>query len=375
MRIVDSGIILCSEPRIQYLRIITLSAEIIKIKPDNYSIALLEKPARILASGGLVVFPTETVYGLGVDSGNPSAVARFRKIKNSPPDRPFTYHLADIDDVYRMAPGLSRLAKRLILRFMPGPLTLVLPGPDNKWLGVRVPDNKIACDLFRMSGVRVIASSANLNDDPPPDSAANVTASIKNQVDILIDGGAARFGASSTVLRVGPDDRWEILRPGSVTPEDVRKLEYQMILFVCTGNTCRSPMAEGLFKKMLARKLDITEPELEGHRYKIISAGTGAVYDMPASSLAVDVMREVGVDINLHRSQPLTLTMLEDADRIYVMTRGHLATIQEWMPEAMTRTKLLDPAGDDIADPIGHDITTYRASAFRIKKALERLDL
>lgn len=362
-------------PTRNYYRINILPPEIIKISGADYDLKLLDRPARILASGGVVIFPTETVYGLGVDSANQAAVNKFREIKSSPPDRPFTYHLADVDDVYRLVPNLGRLAKRVIRRFLPGPLTLVLPGGKDSWIGVRVPNNKIACDLIRLAGVRVIASSANMVDEPAPDSASRISPKVRDRADVIIDGGRTSLGISSTVLKIGLDDKWEILRQGSVTAEDIRMLEYKMVLFVCTGNTCRSPMAEGLFKRMAARKLNITPDELEKQGYKIGSAGTGAVYDMPASSVAIDVMREMGANIRMHRSQPLTLTLIEDADYIYVMTAGHLATIREWMPEAAGRTKLLDPDGEDIADPIGRDISVYRSCAFKIQKALERINL
>ncbi|MFH1227962.1 MAG: L-threonylcarbamoyladenylate synthase [Planctomycetota bacterium] len=348
--------------------------EIIKIDGNNFNSSLLEKPARIIANGGIVAFPTETVYGLAVNADNPDAVGRLRKLKSSPADRPFTYHLADVDDIYRMAPAIGRLTKRIIRNYMPGPLTIVLPDGKGKWIGFRVPDDKVARGLIRLSGVKVIASSANMAGETAPVSADAISDDVRKSIDYIIDAGQAKVGVSSTVVRINQDNKCEVLREGSVKADDIRKLDYKLILFVCTGNTCRSPMAAGLFRKMLAQKMGVPVTQLEHHGYKVESAGTSAVFDSPASELAVKVMDEMGVDIKSHLSQPVTLTLVEEADKIYVMTRGHLETLREWVFNA-DNISLLDTAGEDIADPIGQNVTVYRSSAFRIKKALERIKL
>ena len=107
--------------------------------------------------------------------------------------------------------------------------------------------------------------------------------------------------------------------------------------------------------------------------YKIISAGTSAIYGSPASGTSIEIMKGKNVDINGHRSQPVTLSMLEEADEIYVMTNGHLATLKEWMPLISKRIKLLDPAGNDIEDPIMTGREGYQKCASKIQKALEKI--
>ncbi|MFA5794897.1 MAG: L-threonylcarbamoyladenylate synthase [Candidatus Brocadiia bacterium] len=351
-----------------------MPAKIIKINSTDYKPELLEEPARIIADGGIVAFPTETVYGLAVNVDNPDAVRRLRQLKNSPADRPFTYHLADVDDIYRMTSSIGRLAKRIIRNYMPGPVTIVLPDGKDNWMGFRVPDNKVARDLIRLSGVKVIATSANTASETAPSSVDKISGVIRNAIDYIVDGGTAKLGVSSSVIKIGSDNKCEILREGSIKADDIRKLDYKLILFVCTGNTCRSPMAAGLFRKMLAQKIGSPVTQLEARGYKVGSAGTSAVYNSPASGLAVKVMNEMGVDIKSHLSQPVTLTLVEEADKVYVMTKGHLETLREWMPAA-DNISLLDISGEDIADPIGQDISVYRSCAFRIKQAIERLQL
>ena len=343
--------------------------EIIKLDPADYDVAILKSIARRLAAGALVAFPTETVYGLGVNAELPTARERFLKLKGSPAGRPFTYHLAEVGEIYRYVKNPTPLVYRLIHKFWPGPLTLVLQDNLGEWVGLRVPDHPIARDIVRFSNVSVIASSANSVNQSPPVLAEEVVRNFPSGVDILIDSGAARYKQSSTVVRVHPDvptdsvgnKSLEILREGVIKPEELEDAARRLILIVCTGNACRSPMTVGFLKKMLA----------PAGRYRIISGGTAAIYDSPATDNALAVMREFGINISDHRSQPVTLTMLEEADHIYVMTRGHLTTLKEWLPNAHKEIQLLDPKGKDIADPIGGDIETYRQCATKIRAALE----
>jgi protein-tyrosine phosphatase len=195
--------------------------------------------------------------------------------------------------------------------------------------------------------------------------------SIGHEIDFIIDSGRTRYGESSTIVRVSQDNQWEIIREGVIKKENIKRLALTTIIFICTGNTCRSPMAVGLFKKMLADKLGVPQEKLEDNGYKIISGGTAAVYGMPASNKAVEVLKEYGADISGHSSQPVTLTMIEEADRVYVMTKGHMETLKEWMPSAESKIFMLDPAGEDIADPISGGVDVYRQSALKIKSALE----
>lgn len=354
-----------------------MPAEIIKIAIKNYRIEMLSKAARVLSEGGLVVFPTETVYGLGTNANIPSAVKRLYQVKQSPENRPFTIHLASTDDVYCHVAKVPRLALRLMKAFWPGPLTLVLPIPrDNgkeSWVGLRVPDHIVARDLIKLSKVPVIASSANPASQPPPIDDQTAIKILGEQVDIIIDAGHCKIGVSSTVVKVTEDNKFEVMRQGSITEDNIRRLTYKMIVFVCSGNTCRSPMAMGLFRKMLADRLKVPILGLEENGYKIISAGTSAIYSNPASGTAIEVMKERGVDIRDHFSQPVTLSMLEEADEIYVMTRGHLTTLKEWAPLIAERINLLDQNGNDIEDPIMTGKDNYQKCAVKIQKALEEI--
>lgn len=375
--------------------------KIIKINAANYDINLIMPVARILAKGGLVAFPTETVYGLAVNAALPEAIKRLGNVKKSPPGRPFTFHLADIDNIHRYVTHIPSLAHRLIRNFWPGPLTLVLKATaprgiaysllgladsNDNWIGLRLPAHPIARDLIRSSGVSVIAPSANPAGMPAPNQADEVLHNFNDQIDVVIDSGPTRYKQASTVVKVYPDlpapkktkdkqagNRLEILREGVINREAITELTHKIILFVCTGNICRSPMAVGLAKRMLAKKLGVKENALEQKSYKVISSGTASISNNPPTNHAFQVMKEFQCDISEHTSQPITVTMIEEADQVYVMTRGHLSTLKEWAPKETHKISLLDPSGKNIQDPIGGDIDVYRQCALKIKENLEAI--
>lgn len=350
-----------------------MSAEIIKIDHQNYHKDVLSKASRILSEGGLVAFPTETVYGLGTNANIPSAVKRLCSVKNNPEQRPFTFHLASSDDIYHYTSKVPRLAIRLIKAFCPGPLTLVLPDSKGSWVGLRVPDHIIARDLIRLSRVSVIASSANITNQEPPVDAQTILKTLGDKIDVIIDGGQSKIGSSSTVIKVTDENKFEVLREGTITRDDIQQFNYKMIVFICSGNTCRSPMAMGLFKKMIAGKLKTSVTELGSKGYKIISAGTSAIYNAPASTTAIEIMKEMGVDIREHLSQPVTLTMLEESDEVYVMTKGHFTTLKEWVPLIAERMKLLALSGEDIEDPIASNREAYLKALAKIQNGIKQL--
>ena len=350
-----------------------MPTKVIKLKYKDDDQRQLEFPARSLAKDGLIIFPTETVYGIGVNADNPSAVDRLIKLKKSPADRPLTVHLSSQDNIHQYVNRIPKLAHRLIRYFWPGPLTLVLRRPDKSWVGLRLPDDLIARDLIRLAQVSVVASSANLAGSPPAFRSKEIIDVFKDRVDYIIDAGPTKYQQESTVVQIDEDSRYQVLRSGVIDPAEIKKLNYQLIVFICTGNTCRSPMAVGLFKKMLAGKLKVTESQLAGQGYEVNSAGTAAISDAPATTHAIEVAQQFGADISDHRSQPVTVTMLEEADQVYVMAKDHLATLREWVPHLTDKIRLLDPEGEDVVDPIGGTTSTYHQSGLRIKIGLEHL--
>ena len=201
----------------------------LKVDPERPGEKEISLAAGVLKAGGLVAFPTETVYGLGADALNSKAVAGIFTAKGRPSDNPLIVHVASPGQVERVAAQVPELAKTLMARFWPGPLTLVLPKREGlpggvtaglPTVAVRMPDHPVALALLRAAGVPVAAPSANLSGSPSPTRAEDVLQDLEGRVEVILDGGPCRIGLESTVLDltgVLP----VILRPGGLSREDL----------------------------------------------------------------------------------------------------------------------------------------------------------
>jgi L-threonylcarbamoyladenylate synthase len=200
--------------------------------------AEIERAATILRAGGLVAFPTETVYGLGACALDERAVARVFEVKGRPRFDPLIVHVAGVGSVAQLVSEFPDAAKRLADRFWPGPLTLVLPKsalvPDLVTAGcptvaVRVPDHPVALELLRRADIPVAAPSANLFGRISPTTAEHVREQLDDRVDMILDGGACRVGVESTVIEIDGDNA-SVLRPGGTTIEDLKAVLGDVIL-------------------------------------------------------------------------------------------------------------------------------------------------
>lgn len=203
----------------------------IEINPEKIDSKLIGEAAEIIKYGGLVAFPTETVYGLGANALDNEAVLKIFKAKNRPADNPLIVHVSSLkmlDEVVLEVPGI---AKKLIKEYWPGPLTLVLKKsakvPNEVTCGldsvaVRMPSNKIAFELIKKSGVPIAAPSANLSKSPSPTRARHVFDDMNGRIDMIVDGGECDIGLESTVLDVSGNVP-RLLRPGKVSMEELEK--------------------------------------------------------------------------------------------------------------------------------------------------------
>jgi len=165
------------------------------------------------------------------------------------------------------------------------------------------------------------------------------------RIDAIVDGGPTVIKQSSTVVQVDPGG-YRVLREGIITREMIHQLLVgKNILFVCSGNSCRSPMAAALFGKLLAGKLGCEPEDLRGIGYTIHSAGTGAFGGGWASANAIAAMEERGLDISGHVSRPVTAEMVREADRIYALSSSHIHRLIDWDPEIEEKVRLLTEGG------------------------------
>ena len=198
------------------------AAKVLKLDPHSPDESVIEFAATLLKNGGLVAFPTETVYGLGADFSNDKAIKRLYEIKKRPLNKPFTLHISTVDMIERMHCEISGLSEKLIKEFWPGPLTLILKAGDKK-LGFRMPKNAIAKDLISKVDRPLAVPSANISGKEPPTKADGIIEALGDKIDLILDSGSTEHQKESTIIdmTVFP---YVVLRKGAILESDIASL-------------------------------------------------------------------------------------------------------------------------------------------------------
>lgn len=365
----------------------TMKTEIIQLNANNPDADVIKKAAKLVRGGGLVVFPTETVYGIACRVEK-DAIDALDQAKNRPGDKRYTLAIGDKHDVVKYVPSMSISAAKILEKVWPGPLTAVFDMTDNELetikasmdkyvfemlyqdgsIGIRCPQSAIATQLIKQANCEVVAPSANISGKEPAKTAAEAVSQLDGRVDMIIDGGPCDHGLPSSVVRLS-GARPEILREGAIKTQEILDLSRLQILFVCTGNTCRSPMAEGVCSGILSEKIGCTLDQLSDFGYNVSSAGVMAINGAPASPEAIDAMKTRDIDISSHRSTLLTEELVETSDIIFVMGQAHRHHVLRLDETAENKCFLLDDTGD-IGDPIGAGQEVYEKCAQHLEELI-----
>jgi protein-tyrosine phosphatase len=321
---------------------------------------------KTLEQGNIVALPTDTIYGLAVDATQPEAVRQLAELKRRG-GKPFTFFIAK-----KNISSYARLTKKRILTyFVPGPITIILkkrtavrlPFTNDK-IGIRIPRVEFILRLLNTYSKPLAVTSANLSGQEPLSSALDIVEHFP-KVALTVDGGFL-YSKPSTVVDLTTTPPL-LTRKGAIPILEIEKVYGSSIrmdaslkfnvLFVCTGNSCRSPMAAGIFKTMVSD--DYCD---------VRSAGTLPMNGLPAAQHAIDVVDEYGGSIADHMTHTISHDLIDWADLILVMEFKHYDAVLEMAPRAAVKTFFLKEYKrrtkyNEIPDPVGKDIHAYRQAA------------
>ena len=363
-----------------------MTATVLDVYDSDDPQAIIGEAVARLNAGEIVAFPTETVYGIAANSSDADAVAKLFDVKSRSTEKPMSLAIGYDYSLDNYAQNPTAIMHRLARRCWPGPLTMVIQASEqvaglsdesrtllapNNWLGLRVPSNEVLLSVLEQLDEPLVLTSANQSGQADATTAIEVAEQLEDNVQLILDGGPAKIGTPSTVIKVH-NDYIEILRSGALTRDRIQTALQLEIVIVCTGNTCRSPMAEMLLKNKMATANDIPIDQLAQHGIHICSAGISANKGSLAADQAINVLSNRGLDLTCHSSQPLSYVLANSADLILTLSHSHQHAIVNAWPEFSDKTSLLAHDGSSVSDPIGGSYEIYQQCAAQIDTHLDK---
>ncbi len=349
---------------------------------------LVHIAVQALVEGRLVALPAETAYHVFASGLRPQAVEQLCKLAEQQQTRRPCIFLRSPQEALDYSPSLSVVASRMVQRGWPGPLVLELPADqeqslasnlpqqvresllvDGRFLPQRVAAHEAIVQAMRLMPGPLVAASMV---DPQGQAVCDGSDAARRagpSVSVVINDGKTHYGGFASTVRVD-GSACQIVAPGVIEEEAVQRLSQFIVLLVCTGNTCRSPMGETILRDLLSKRF----PDLFGEKYPpalIASAGLSAFPGGPAAPEAVSVMKKRGLNLQHHQSHSITERSLRHADLILTMTNSHRSAILERMPDLDSKVRLVSGSANDVSDPYGGSEEGYEACADQMEQYLQ----
>ncbi len=340
-----------------------------------------------LVEGRLVALPAETAYHVFASGLKTEAVRKLVELTSTGGARNPAVFLRSPQESLDYSPSMSRVASRIVNRGWPGPLVLELPAEtdsslasclpqevrshllvDHRFLAQRVASHEAILQAMRLLPGPLVASPMLDGQQAAICNGQDAARLGADAVSVVVDDGVTHYGGFATTVRVDGND-CRVMAPGVLDADTLSRLSQLIILLVCTGNTCRSPMAEMLMRQMFAKRF----PKLFASRSKpalIASAGLSAFPGGPASTEAISVMNKRGLNLKNHQSRSVSERSLRDADLVLTMTNSHRCAIVDRMPDLASKIHLLSGSDKDVSDPFGGSESVYSACADQIESYL-----
>lgn len=275
-----------------------MRAEVVAMDAEHLNMEAIQKAGKILKEGGLVAFPTETVYGLGGNALDPAASMKIYAAKGRPSDNPLIVHIADLKDLARITTEIPEGAQILAKKYWPGPLTMILPKADVvpkettgglDSVAVRFPSDRIAQELIKAAGGFVAAPSANTSGRPSPTMAEHVEEDLGDAIEMIIDGGQVGIGLESTIVDF-TEDVPVVLRPGYISLEMLREVlgEVRMDKGLLITDSSVRPKAPGMKYRHYAPKADLSI--VEGTQEEVIDCINRLTREAAAKGLKAGII-------------------------------------------------------------------------------------
>ena len=270
-----------------------------EIDIDNIHQGKMQEAGDLIANGELVAFPTETVYGLGGDALHPEAAKKIYAAKGRPSDTPLIVHIAEVEDLNRVAKVVPEQAKKLAEAFWPGPLTMVVWKKDSvpyattgglDTVAVRMPNHPVALELIRKSGKLIAAPSANTSGRPSPTEGSHVMEDLDGRIAMVLDSGPVGIGIESTIIDL-TEEVPMVLRPGYITPEMLSEVLGEMVIMdpgIIAADDTTKPKAPGMKYKHYAPKADMVI--VDGEKEKVVNKITVLMQEAQAKNQKVAVI-------------------------------------------------------------------------------------